>query len=164
MKDEDKKDDEGIRTLVEKSFNLLLSLIIWSFPIYIVGHSFYRGFRTLYECKIGCSVHRVALYPWLFHGREITIFGFMNLEFEGHQIFFSEEMADYGVEGIWLSDIPDEILDNRDYYNYRHVRITGRYNAQSHGHGDLSIGTIENIKEIDIVRPRKRYPVTGEDR
>lgn len=138
------------------SFFVFTSIIL--ICVYVTGSISYQFLRSIIDCSRGCSTIRMMNSPWMYHGREVTVVGFLVLRFEENAIYASEELADYTFDGFWLDGIPNEVMKERDKYNYRYVKITGRFNSWFHGHGSLFPGAIENIQKIEVLEPKQRFP------
>ena len=141
----------------KKHLKLLRDIVIYAILAYLFLPVSVHSIRAYFECRSQCSALRVVSSPWLYHGRKVTVVGFLRIQFEGDALYPFEESAKYPLtESIWV-DITDDIKLRRDELNLRYVQITGTFNAINHGHGGLFMGTIENIEEISLVYPRREY-------
>lgn len=133
---------------------IVLCIVISYLSLPILNH----GFRAFFQCRTKCSASKIINTPWLFHGRKVTIIGFLRIQFEANALYPSEESAKYYPlgEGIWVNII-NEMKQNHNELNRNYVEITGTFNAMSHGHMGLFIGTLENIEKVSLVSPRHDY-------
>ena len=110
--------------------------------------------RSYFMCYGSCSAARIVSAPWLYHNRTVTVDGFLRLKFEGNALYPLEEYYRYGLfkEGIWVN-ASKEIMAKKDAFDSKYVTITATFNALEHGHGDLFVGSLKEIKRIQI-KPR----------
>ena len=139
------------RQYIRLFFQATLTISLTIFLIRILTPIFHQWNHAYHACRIGCSVTKVGEAPWFYHGRKISVVGFIKLKFEGNAVYPSEEFAKYNLVGdsIWL-EVNDEVEIKKDKYNLKFVEIHGRFNATKHGHGDLFLGTLEDIEEINV--------------
>ena len=143
----------------KKNLGHLFKIVICIFLAYLFLPMVMHGMHTYFECGISaCSALRIVSVPWLYHGRKITVIGFLRIQFEGNVLYPSQEAAKYPLtEDIWV-DVTDEMKQRRDELNLNYVRITGTFNAMSYADTGLHAGTLEKIEKISIVLPRREYP------
>lgn len=97
------------------------------------------------------SLVKLIATPDKFHGRPITVTGFMNVEFEGNVIYIHKEDYENGLypNGLWinLTDAQEKEIDSLNL-NKNYVLIEGTFNADGHGHLGLWSGEIDKIERI----------------
>ena len=84
--------------------------------------------------------------PERFDGKQVTIVGFVNIEFEGDSVYPSEGAYQDGIftDAIWL-DVPKAMADRREMFQRKYVFIEGRFSAHDHGHMGMFAGTLTDV-------------------
>lgn len=143
----------------KKWFKFLRDIVIYALLAYVFLPVSVHSFRAYFQCRVQCSALRIVNSPWLYHGRKVTVVGFLKIQFEENTLYPFAESAKYHplAESIWV-DVTDDIRLRRNELNLSYVKITGTFNAMRHGHGNLFIGTIENIEKVSLVYARPVYP------
>lgn len=115
------------------------------------------------------AVPLVALLanPERFDGKLVAVEGFLNLEFEGDAIYSSRSDFDAMLLGnaIWVDGPKFEEPAARRALSGRHVDLTGRFDADMHGHfGMFAGGFVASDIQVRLTRDQIRatmVPVYG---
>jgi hypothetical protein len=96
---------------------------------------------------------RVIARPELYHGKRISLIGYMNLEFEGNAIYHSEEEYRHAQsqDAIWL-DVDG--MKPKPPLARGWVIVEGTFNGERRGHLGSYAGTLERITRLDAWRLR----------
>jgi hypothetical protein len=98
-------------------------------------------------CRLhGASVIALLSNPGQFHGKRVSIAGFISIEFESNGLCLHREDALHALlkNGLWL-DTPPQWLSATRCKNQSYVLLQGTFNARRGGHMDLWSGAIESI-------------------
>lgn len=116
------------------------------------------------------AVPLVALLanPDRFDGELVTVEGFLNLEYEGDALYLSQSDFDAMLfrNAVWVDGPKFEEPRARRILSGRHVALTGRFDADMHGHfgmfaGGLAASEIRVLLSRDQIRATM-IPVYGE--
>ena len=95
-----------------------------------------------------------------YHGKQVFVKGYMQIEFENCALYLSREHAVHGLykNALWVGF--DEALlmtvDVRQYHN-KHVMVLGTFNMHHQGHMGLWSGSMESITRIFPVISNQRW-------
>ncbi len=83
--------------------------------------------------------------PRRFDGQQVIVSGFLNLEFEGDALYLSEGDFDAFAtqNAIWINGPDPENVGTRNALTGHYVTVTGRFDADHHGHLGMYAGAIE---------------------
>ncbi|NMH26508.1 hypothetical protein [Flavobacterium silvaticum] len=97
------------------------------------------------------SMIRLIANPEEYHGKEIRVQGYLNLQFEGDAIYLHEDDYKNAIfkNSFWV-EFSNEVLTQNptDGINNQYVTIVGTFDMNSRGHMGVFAGTIKNITEI----------------
>jgi hypothetical protein len=92
------------------------------------------------------SVIQLIASPEKYHGKLVSVKGFMSLEVERRALFLHKEDCDNAVfeNALWL-DLPPGT--DRGRHNRKYVAVEGVFDAGRHGHLDAYPGTVK-VKRV----------------
>jgi hypothetical protein len=95
---------------------------------------------------------RLVSRPDVFHGKRISISGYLHLGFEENAIYQHKADRKYGLHknAFWLV-LPEASQKQAGLFDDRYVVITGTFNANNYGHGRFFAGSLESVESIDIL-------------
>ena len=99
--------------------------------------------------------------PDRFDGKFVTVEGFLNLEYEGDAIYQSRSDFDEMLTGnaIWVDGPKYEEPRARDAVSGHYVSLTGRFDAQMHGHLGMYAGGLSATR-IHVMLSRDQLQAT----
>ena len=102
------------------------------------------------------SMIQLIATPERFDNKQVSVIGFLNLEFEGDALWPSK--GDYDANVIRNAirfDVPSTLsADKRKQVNGRYVIVVAKFKANEHGHMELFAGTLTDIVRVDAWRSR----------
>jgi len=135
-----------MRQLLKKKYlETLLAVFLAFLCLPILNHAF----RAFFQCSAGCSALRLVSSPWLYHSRQVTVTGFLVLEFEGNALYPLEDFAKYNMMNGIRIKMNEEIKEKRNELHLCYVKITGKFDALDRGRGTF-VGTIKKIDKISL--------------
>ena len=104
------------------------------------------------------SLATLVARPGKYHDRPVWVKGYLNLEFEGNRLYYSEaEYAKHAYENGCRVQISDSLLRKKrvDDYSKRYVVIEGLYDNRDgeYGYGRLLVREIKTIQHPKARRP-----------
>ena len=89
--------------------------------------------------------------PEKYHNRQVTLVGFINLEFEGNALYMSENQFRLRAshDALWL-DVAH--MGIKPPFQKGYVIVEGSFNGERRGHFGMFAGTLENIKRLESWR------------
>ena len=98
---------------------------------------------------VAVSIIQLIANPKDFDCKNVSISGFVSLEFEENAIYLSESDYDHWLtkNGLWL-DISDAIRNSRAEFDGKYVMVQGRFSMKDLGHMGLWSGSIQNISRF----------------
>lgn len=101
------------------------------------------------------SLIQLIATPEKFDGQIVEVIGFLNLEFEGNELFVSREDYENGIakNGVWIVRNPN-INADFDELNRHYVALVGRFSASNKGHLSMTSGSIGEITDGTAWPPR----------
>jgi hypothetical protein len=109
--------------------------------------------QTLSSDKFDISIIKLIATPEKYHGKQIQVIGYLNLEFEGDAIYLHKEDYSKGISnnGFWVNFSKETIeKKNLNDYNKKYVIIVGTFDMNDRGHMGMFGGTIKNITRLDL--------------
>jgi hypothetical protein len=102
-----------------------------------------------------CAVYGVSLVelianPERFHGRVVSVRGYVRLEFEGNAIYLSKDSYESGSrrDALWLTLAPSPLAEPGATYGPRYASVRGRFDAFDRGHFGMYSGAISEVSRI----------------
>lgn len=120
------------------------------------------------ERPVSAPLVALLANPERFDGKLVAVEGFLNLEFEGDAIYQSRSDFDAMLLGnaIWVDGPKFEEPAARRSLNGRYVNLTGRFDADMHGHfGMFAGGLVASDIQVQLTRGQIRatmVPIYGD--
>lgn len=88
--------------------------------------------------------------PKQYHNRLVGITGFVNLEFEGNAVYFSQDDYKYGISknALWI-EATEDMKQNPQNYSQKYCYMFGTFDGKSKGHMSSFNGTIKDVLRIE---------------
>lgn len=105
------------------------------------------GACTLY----GVSLLELIANPERFHGRRVSVRGYVRIEFEGSAIYLAKESFEAGSrrDALWLTPAADSPYAKPGAtFGPRHADVVGRFDAFDRGHFGMYSGAISEVTRI----------------
>jgi hypothetical protein len=94
------------------------------------------------------SLIRLIATPDLYDGKYVAVDGFLRLEFEGDALYLSAADRKHNLTKNALRvDATTDMGKNQRRLCRGPVSVVGRFDATSHGHGELFGGKLNDIRE-----------------
>ena len=97
------------------------------------------------------SLIQLIANPKKYHKKQVTVSGFLQIEFEGDALYFHQEDAQFMIteNAVWV-ELSDEMRTNSQKFNNKYVSISGVFNAKENGHFNMFSGTIEDVSSCRL--------------
>ena len=105
------------------------------------------GACTLY----GVSLLELIANPERFHGRRVSVRGYVRIEFEGSAIYLSKESFEAGSmrDALWLTPAANSPFAKPGAtFGPRYADVVGRFDAFDRGHFGMYSGAITEVTRI----------------
>jgi hypothetical protein len=104
------------------------------------------------------SIEEVSLItlianPKQYDGHQVRVIGYLNLEFEGNEIYIHKEDYDQSISknGLWVVMDRDSAQLPRIRQCVKHnVLMEGTFDANNQGHMGASSGAIKNVTRLEV--------------
>lgn len=111
----------------------------------------------LFSAKV-FAVENVSLInlisdPAKYNGKEVSVAGYLVLDFEGTAIYLSKGDYDNGIykNALWVTiSLPDS-----KNFDHKYVNIQGVFDSKMRGHLGLWPGSLKDIKRVWLTIPAK---------
>jgi hypothetical protein len=95
------------------------------------------------------SLIQLIANPEKYDGKDISVLGFLRIEFEGNALYFHREDYEIGLlkNAIWV-DVTPEMKKDQSKFSMHYVLIEGTFSASERGHMGAFSGSIKHINRV----------------
>ena len=101
------------------------------------------------------SIAALIADPEKHDGKRVQLVGFLNIEFEGHALYFDQNSFEHLIfkNGLWLA-LTEQEIKKYQTLSGKYVVITGTFDATDQGHRGNWSGSLKQLTEIQTMPTR----------
>jgi len=125
-------------------------------PIQHLPDKLQSNFRSTFIGTEEVSLIALIGNPKQYDGHHVRVMGFLNLEFEGNEIFVHKEDYDESISknGLWVEMDRDSVqLPQVRACIKKNVLMEGTFDANNQGHMGMCSGAIKNVTRLQVWTP-----------
>ena len=106
------------------------------------------------EKPIKVTLKKLSKNPEKYHGKVVSVRGFITMEYEGTAVFKNEKeylnRQNKRNSKYWLMISTKDLYKLEEECSYKDATITGQFNSTFKGHFEMYNGSIWNIRNIKL--------------
>ena len=106
------------------------------------------------EKPINVTLKKLSKNPEKYHGKVVSVRGFITMEYEGTAVFKNEKeylnRQNKRNSKYWLMISTKDLYKLEEECSYKDATITGQFNSTFKGHFEMYNGSIWNIRNIKL--------------